>query len=352
MKNIVLTLALLAGSVASAQTSAPVDPQTPAPTQTAPAEAAPTPQPTPTPVAPVATPAQAPDTVVARVGSQNLTLADFDRSFRTAIARVVNAQGLPMSDDLLSEFASSRADYLKQFVREEALYQLARSSVKADPAAVDAQLAQARAGFGSDAEFQQALTQTGYASEADLRRDLERQAVIVPYLQDVQKRFKFGDAVVAAYYNLHRDKFQRTAEACVKHILVPDEAAARAIVTDLAAGKDFAAIAQEKSKDPGSAAEGGDLGCIAPGDTVAAFDKASFSGPLNQPQVVQTEFGWHVLSVSRRSEAGLMPLAEAAPLIRDQLSRDAAQKYLDTQLARVKTESFPAVVQPAATTGN
>ena len=123
MKNIVLTLALLAGSLASAQTSAPADPQTPAPVQTAPAQT------TPAEAAPAQTPAQAPDTVVARVGSQNLTLAEFDRSFRTAIARVVNAQGLPMSDDLLTEFASSRADYLKQFVREEALYQLARTSV-------------------------------------------------------------------------------------------------------------------------------------------------------------------------------------------------------------------------------
>ena len=335
MKNLVLTLALLTGGAALAQTGQPA--------QTAPAPTAPVPT-APAPTAPV----QAPDTVVARVGTQSFTLADFDRAFRVAVAGVVNAQGLPLSDELLTEFAAGRADYLKQFVREQALLQLARASVKPDAAAVDAQLAQARAGFPSDEAFGQALTQTGYGSEADLRASLERQATITPYLQSVQKRFNFGDAVVAGYYNLHRDAFTRSAEACVKHILVSGEAEARTIVTDLGAGKDFAAIAREKSQDPGSAAEGGDLGCIAPGDTVAAFDQASFSGPLNQPQVVQTEYGWHVLTVSRRSAAGLLPLSEAAPLIREQLAREAAQKYLDAQIARIKVETFPDVVKVAA----
>lgn len=335
MKNLVLTLALLTGGAALAQTGQTVP--APAPSvQSTPAQSAPT------------QPAQAPDTVVARVGSQTFTLADFDRAFRVAVAGVVNAQGLPLSDELLTEFAPGRADYLKQFVREQALYQLARPSVKPDAAAVDAQLAQARAGFASDDEFQQALNQTGYASAEDLRASLERQAVVVPYLQSVQKRFNFGDAVVAGYYNLHRDVFTRDAEACVKHILVASEAEAKTVVTDLGAGKDFAEVAREKSQDPGSAAEGGDLGCIAPGDTVAAFDKASFSGPLNQPQVVQTEYGWHVLTVSRRSAAGLLPLTEAAPLIREQLSREAAQKYLDAQIARVKVETFPDVVRVTA----
>ncbi|AAF10636.1 peptidyl-prolyl cis-trans isomerase [Deinococcus radiodurans R1 = ATCC 13939 = DSM 20539] len=340
MKNLVLTLALLTGGAALAQTSQPT----------------PAPQPATTPATstqPAAQPSttQSPDAVVARVGNQTLTLADFDRSFRVAVAGVVNAQGLPLSDDLLAEFASSRPEYLKQFVREQALTQLARASVKPDAAAIDAQLAQARAGFGSDADFQQALTQTGYGSADDLRAGLERQAVIAPYLQSVQKRFTFGDAIVNGYYNLHRDAFTRDAEACVKHILVATEAEAKTIVTDLSAGKDFAAVAKAKSQDPGSAAEGGDLGCIAPGDTVAAFDKASFSGPLNQPQVVQTEYGWHVLTVSRRSAAGLLPLTEAAPLIREQLSREAAQKYLDAQIARIKVETFPDVVKVAAPAG-
>ena len=69
---------------------------------------------------------------------------------------------------------------------------------------------------------------------------------------------------------------------------------------------DFAALAKDKSQDPGSAAEGGDLGCISPGETVEPFDRTSFAAPLNQPQLVQSEYGWHVLVTTRRTDAGVV----------------------------------------------
>lgn len=341
MNRLALTLTLLLGGAALAQT-APATPTTPAaPAQTAPAPAQPAPA-----AAPAA--AQDPAAVVARIGGETVTLGEFDRDFRQAVARVVNGQGAPFEESLLAEFAPARADYLKQYVRERATYQLARVANRPDAAALDAQVAQARAGFPSDDAFAEALGQRGYASAADFRAALERQSVVRAYLDSLQKRFTFGDSVVGGFYNLNRASFDRPGEACVKHILVPSKAEADAVTAQLAAGGDFAKIAQDKSQDPGSAAQGGDLGCINPGDTVAAFDQASFSGPLNVPQTVQTEFGWHVLIVTKRTQAGVLPLAEAAPLIRQQLAGDAAQKYLDAQIARLAPQSFPEVVTVAA----
>ena len=124
-----------------------------------------------------------------------------------------------------------------------------------------------------------------------------------------------------------------------------DPAALGLLDETIAGGADFAALAKSKSMDPGSAAQGGDLGCFEPGQMVESFDRASFTGPLNQAQVVQSEFGWHVLRVNKRSEGGLLPLAEATPLIREELSSAAAQKYVDAQIAKVKVESFPELVQ-------
>ncbi|PTA69712.1 peptidylprolyl isomerase [Deinococcus arcticus] len=322
MKQVLLTLALLSGA-ALAQT-------TPSTTPAAPATTAP------------AAPAADPSTVVARVGTETFTLADFDRAFRLAAARVVNAQGIPFENSYLAEFAGARADYLKQYVRDRAVYQLARAAGnKVDAATLDRQLQEARADFESDADFAEALTATGYASADDLRAELERQGIVGAYLQGIQKRFTFGDAVVAGYYNLNKPRFTREAEACVKHILVPTQAEAQAIAKDLAGGADFAKIASDKSQDPGSAAQGGDLGCFGQGEMVETFDKASFAGPVNQVQTVQSQFGWHVLVVTKRTPAGLVPLAEAAPLIREQLAREAAQKYLDAQVAKISAESFP-----------
>ncbi|MFC5847851.1 peptidylprolyl isomerase [Deinococcus petrolearius] len=345
MNRLALTLTLLLGGAALAQTAPATTPAAPA--QTAPAQTAPVSTPA-APAAPAST--QDPAAVVARIGGETVTLGEFDRDFRQAVARVVNGQGAPFEESLLEEFAPARADYLKQYVRERATYQLARVANKPDAAALDAQVAQARAGFPTDAAFAEALGQRGYANVADFRAALERQTVVRAYLDTLQKRFTFGDSVVSGFYNLNRASFGRPGEACVKHILVPTKAEADAVTAQLAAGGDFAKIAQEKSQDPGSAAQGGDLGCINSGDTVAAFDQASFSGPLNVPQTVQTEFGWHVLIVTKRTQAGTLPLAEAAPLIRQQLAGEAAQKYLDAQIARLAPQSFPEVVTVAAAT--
>ncbi|ACO45952.1 peptidylprolyl isomerase [Deinococcus deserti] len=333
MKQLLITLALLGGG-ALAQTTTPpsTTPATPAPAQTAPAQ----------------TSAAQDSAVVGRIGQEVITLAEFNRAFRQAVARVLNSQGVPFEESYMAEFNDARGEFLKQYLRDRAVYQLARGSVKADAAEIDKQVADARADFESDAEFADALSGTGYASEADLRADLERQLIVGTYLRSIQSRFKFGDAVVAGNYNLNRTSFMRQREACARHILVKSQAEAQAVVKELQAGGDFAKIATSKSQDPGSAAQGGDLGCFGEGDMVATFDKASFTGPLNTPQIVQSEFGWHVVLVSKRTEAGMVPLAEAAPVIREQLTREAAQKYLNSQIAKMKTESFPDVVKVTA----
>lgn len=353
MKQSILTLALLLGGAALAQT-APTPPTTTppapaAPAQTAPAQAAPA-QTAPAQTAPAtpATPAADPQTVVAQVGSERFTLAQYEQAFRIAVARVLNSQGVPFTPEMLAEFAEARPEFLTQYARDRAVYQLARRSTQVPAAQIDEQVAEAKKDFENEADFAEALAATGFASEADLRADIERQAVVQAYLDATKNRFKFGDALVASFYNLNKAAFNRPAEACVRHILVATQAEGQAVLREVQGGGDFAAIARAKSQDPGSAAQGGDLGCLSPGDTVEAFDRASFSGAVNQPQLVQTEYGWHVLVVTRRNAAGLAPLTEVAPVIREQLARDAAQKYLDSQLARLTITTNKDAVTVAA----
>lgn len=362
MKHALLTLALLGGAALAQSTSptpaqpvTPPAPTTPTPTTPVPTPPAPTTLPaTPAPATPApasvapATPTAATSPTVATLGQQTLTLADFEVAFRIAVAGILNDQGMPYDEQMLPEFAGARADYLKVFVRERGLEQLARTSVKPDAATIDARLADIRADFGDDAGFSAALAAAGYLSPAELRAELERQNVVNTYLAGIEKRTTFGDFVVNNYYNLHRAEFQQDKQACAKHILVPTQAEADAVAQDLRGGADFAALAKAKSQDPGSAAQGGDLGCFAPGQMVETFDKASFTGPLNAAQVVQSEFGWHVVLVTKRSDGGLLPLAQAAPLIREKLARDAAQKYVDAQLARLNAKTFPDVVAAPA----
>jgi len=326
MKILLIGLTLLMG-VAAAQTT-PAAPATTPTTQ-------PAAQPSTT------TPAQDPSTVVARVGSEDVTLAEFERQYRVYVARLVNNQGLPLTDDLLPYFNEYRGEILKQVARQRGILQLARNAgVSVDEQRVNQALASNKQQFPSDDAFKEALAQSGYGSEEYLRQLISESLLVSTYMNSLRDRFKFGDAVIAGYYNTHKADFTRDAQACVKHILVKDEAAAVTVKGRLDAGEDFAKVAQDVSLDPGSKEEGGDLGCFEQGVTVPEFDRAAFQGPMNALQQVKSQFGVHLLVVTKRTQGGLAPLAEVRSEIVRILANDAAQKYVESQLGRISTQLF------------
>jgi len=117
--------------------------------------------------------------------------------------------------------------------------------------------------------------------------------------------------------NVMRDKLRRAIgddvatvaeQAHARHILVETEAEAQEAIERLNAGEDFVALAEELSTDPGSAANGGDLGFVPQGRFVEPVDEAVFSLPIGQiSEPVETEFGWHVIEVLEREERELSP---------------------------------------------
>jgi len=71
----------------------------------------------------------------------------------------------------------------------------------------------------------------------------------------------------------------------------------------LRGGEDFATLAKSNSQDTLSAAKGGDLGWVNPGDLVPKFEEVMNSTPTGQiSQPFKTEFGWHILQVLGRRE--------------------------------------------------
>ncbi|GMR01685.1 MAG: peptidylprolyl isomerase [Acidimicrobiia bacterium] len=93
-------------------------------------------------------------------------------------------------------------------------------------------------------------------------------------------------------------------QVCASHILVATEEEAVAGKARLDAGEGFADLAAELSLDTGSAATGGDLGCASPSEYVGPFAEATMSaeiGVVTEP--VATEFGYHLILVTDRTEA-------------------------------------------------
>jgi peptidyl-prolyl cis-trans isomerase C len=90
------------------------------------------------------------------------------------------------------------------------------------------------------------------------------------------------------------------ATARAQHIIVNSEKKALEVLEKLNKGSSFEAMAARYSSCP-SAKKGGDLGSFVKGEMVKSFDKAVFSGPLNQVLgPVKTQFGYHLIKVTER----------------------------------------------------
>jgi len=92
------------------------------------------------------------------------------------------------------------------------------------------------------------------------------------------------------------------ARASARHILVADQAACEDLKKQIEDGVDFAVIAREHSTCP-SGKQGGGLGQFGPGQMVKEFDDVVFSaevGKVHGP--VQTQFGYHLIEVTERTD--------------------------------------------------
>ena len=97
-------------------------------------------------------------------------------------------------------------------------------------------------------------------------------------------------------------------ELHARHILVEDEATAKQVVERARKGEDFIALTKEFSKDPGSAADGGDLGWFTKDKMVKEFSEAAFKlepGEISDP--VKSQFGWHVIKVEGKRTKPVPP---------------------------------------------
>ena len=138
-------------------------------------------------------------------------------------------------------------------------------------------------------------------------------------------------------------------EAHARHILVEDEAQAKAVVERLKKGEDFAKVAADVSKDPGSGKEGGDLGWFTKDRMVPEFAEAAFKlkkGEVSAP--VKSQFGWHVIKLEDKRSKPLPDFAAVKPQIDQYLERKAQQDLVLARREKAKVERLDKPATPAA----
>lgn len=158
-----------------------------------------------------------------------------------------------------------------------------------------------------------------------LDRDEARRRVLVP------------PADVDRYYNQNIQMYQSPEQVRASHILLQtagkDEAAVRAqaeaILAEVKAGGDFAALARKYSEDEGSKAGGGDLNYFGRGQMVPEFEQAAFAlEPGQVSELVRSQFGFHIIKVVDKRAAVTRPLEEVRAQIEDQLAWQTANDQI------------------------
>lgn len=124
-----------------------------------------------------------------------------------------------------------------------------------------------------------------------------------------------------------------------RHILLKDEAAAKAVIKELDAGKDFVELAKAKSTGP-SASNGGDLGFFKQDQMVKPFSDAAFSMEIGSysKEPVKTQFGYHVIKVEEKKWSKEPTFEEIEAQLKQQMSQGIVQKYIEELRKEAKIE--------------
>jgi peptidyl-prolyl cis-trans isomerase SurA len=316
------------------------------------------------------------DRVVAVVGDTVVLLSDLQGD----LARM-QAEGQPIPPDSAGLDALMH-ELLQRHVDETLLVAGARAAgVGLQDAelsqAVERQVAQVRQTFKTEAEFNQALAQSGRTLE-EYRRQLTDQMRVQGMVQrfEAQRFAKMAPPRVTeeetrALFESQREQLgQRPANLSFQQAIVTPEASdtakaaarkqAEDVLAQLRAGGDFEVLARRFSGDPGSKERGGDLGYFRQGQMVRPFEAMAYAlrpGEL-APAVVETDFGFHVIRLDKvrgpeRSAHHILiiPAVHPADVARARQRADSiataarAGASLPDMAAKVKTPADQVVAQ-------
>ncbi len=284
-----------------------------------------------------AVPAQLPE-VVARVNGEAINAAELENAIKGLEGRA----GGPVPADQRDRVYRGVLD---DMIGYKLLVQEAKARKIAVPdAEVEAQVAQIRSQFPNQQQFEQALAAQKTTLEA-VRNDARSEMSVEKLVEgEIAAKVAVKPEAVTDFYQKNQDKFQQGPRVRASHILitVPQNAdaatkqqaktKAEGILKDLKGGKDFAAAAKENSQDPGSAVNGGDLGFFEQGQMVPPFEQAAFAlKPGEMSELVESQFGFHIIKVAEKQGQRVVPLDEAKGQI---------EQYLGQQNRQAETQAF------------
>jgi peptidyl-prolyl cis-trans isomerase SurA len=299
--------------------------------------------------------------IIARVNNSIITLSDYQKSLQDMAQEVQqDCQGCPQ-DRMMTELKEKQKDLLRDLIDQQLLIERAKDmdiNVETD---LIKRLDEVRKqnNLATMEELQKAVESQGIPWEdykTQLRNHLLSQEVI---RHEVGSRMDIGSGEVKAYYDAHKDDFNRPEQVALAEIFLstegktPEEVAAVRTKADdlhnrLVKGDDFTALAKKYSEGS-TAQDGGDLGLFEHGqldqqltDVVFKLDKGQLT------DVIQTKQGFDILKVLDHYQAGIQPLEKVEGEITNKLYMEKMDPALRKYLGELREESY-VMVKPGYT---
>lgn len=288
----------------------------------------------------------------AMVNGVPITVQELNKAF-TAFKNSPQGAQLPAGKE-----AEVKGFLLDQLISGELLYQQANAS---PPKNLEAMIDENIKGlqesrFKNRQEMLSSLKQQGI-TEKDLREAMRRNIVVGHYVDTkVAPGQQVSAAEIKAFYDNNPQLFEQPEQVRASHILIPLDPKATAkertaaiskaneLLKQLKAGADFTKLARENSSCP-SSQQGGDLGYFAKGQMVKPFENKAFAmKPGEVSDVVETQFGLHIIKLAEKRPAGKIPFNDVKEQLEAELKHQKVNEAVEKTIAdlrkNAKIETF------------
>jgi foldase protein PrsA len=233
----------------------------------------------------------------------------------------VNGQAIEQGDLYEEMVKASGAETLDTMITNEIIKQeLEKAAIKVTQKELDAEMAVYEKAYGSQEELASAVEATGMTMD-DLAADLETQLKIKKLLG---LEIEITDEEINTYFEENKESLAQPAQVEASHILVETKEKAEEVAVKLADGGDFAELAKEYSTDKATAENGGELGTFGTGEMAPEFEEAAFALAVDEiSEPVETEYGFHIIKVTDKTEAQEATLENSKEQIQETLFNEA-----------------------------
>ena len=288
------------------------------------------------------------NSVVVSVNGKDIIQGEVEKELQNILMQYQGRVPPQQMVQLQSQFKKQAVESLinKQLLFEETDKQNIEASVED----IDAEVKKVAAQFETPEKFKERLEQMGM-SEEKLREDIKQNYRIEKLLKSKLPPITVTDEDISLFYKENPENFSVPEQIQASHILLslePDssdevkkekQSELQAVLEKIKKGDDFAELARKHSDCP-SKEKGGELGSFPRGAMVKAFEDVAFNLKKDEvSDVVETQFGFHIIKLTGRTEASTTPIEQV---------KDKISTYLETQKQSKEVAAYLETLRSAA----